>query len=211
VIGDRSFGASPAVVGRHAAAFVEALQGGGVAACAKHFPGHGDTSQDSHHELPRLHHDLARLRRVELPPFRAALEAGVASVMTAHVLLPALDRERPATLSPAALRLLRGELGFDGVVFSDDLEMRALADRFPIGERVLGALHAGVDALLVCSDEALWEQALAALETAPASLLAAPLRRVAELKARFAARDGSALAAAGPPYADHLRLARELA
>jgi beta-N-acetylhexosaminidase len=127
------------------------------------------------------------------------------------VLLPALDRDRPATLSPAVLRLLREELGFDGVVFSDDLEMRAVADRFPIGERVLGALRAGVDALLVCSDEALWQQALAALEAAPAALLAAPLRRVAALKARFAGGDGAPLAAAGPPYPDHLRLARDLA
>ncbi len=212
VIGDRSFGASPAEVGRHAAAFIEALQAGGVAACAKHFPGHGDTAQDSHHELPRLAHDLARLRRVELPPFRAAVLAGVASIMTAHVLLPALDGERPATLSPAVLRLLREELGFDGVVFSDDLEMRAVADRFPIRERVLLALRAGVDALLVCSDEALWQEALAALEAAPAPLLEPPLRRVAALKARFGgAPRASEVAAAGPPYEAHRRLARELA
>jgi beta-N-acetylhexosaminidase len=212
VIADRSFGASPAQVGRHAAAFVEALQAGGVAACAKHFPGHGDTTQDSHHELPRLAHDLARLRRLELTPFRAAIRAGVASVMTAHVLFPALDAERPATLSPSVLRLLREELGFDGVVFSDDLEMRAVADRFPIGEGVVLALRAGVDALLVCSDEALWQRALGALEAAPVPLLEAPLRRVAALKARFAGgARASGVAVAGPPYEAHRRLAQELA
>ena len=211
VIGDRAFGATPEEVGRHVRAFVTALQAGGVAACAKHFPGHGDTAQDSHHELPRLDHDLERLRRVELPPFRAAIEAGVASVMTAHVLLPRLDPSLPATLSPAVLRLLREELGFDGVVFSDDLEMRAVADRFPLGERVLGALRAGVDALLVCSDVALWREALAVLEAAPPALLAAPLRRVAALKARFGGDATSFFGATGPPYEEHRRLARELA
>jgi beta-N-acetylhexosaminidase len=211
VIGDRSFGRTPEQVARHARAFILALQAGGVAACAKHFPGHGDTAQDSHHELPRLDHDLARLRAVELPPFRAAIEAGVASVMTAHVLLPRLDAERPATLSPAALRLLREELGYDGVVFSDDLEMRAVADRFPIRERVLGPLRAGVDALLVCSDMALWHEALLVLEAAPATLLEAPLRRVAALKARYAGSAARPVAAAGPPYEAHQRLARELA
>jgi beta-N-acetylhexosaminidase len=211
VIGDRSFGRTPGQVARHARAFVTALQAGGVAACAKHFPGHGDTAQDSHHELPRLDHDLGRLREVELPPFRAAIEAGVASVMTAHVLLPRLDPERPATLSPAALALLREELGYDGVVFSDDLEMRAVADRFPIRERVLGPLHAGVDALLVCSDLALWHEALLVLESAPPALLEAPLRRVAALKARYAAGATPEVASAGPPYEAHRRLARELA
>lgn len=211
VIGDRSFGRTPEQVSRHARAFIEALQAGGVAACAKHFPGHGDTAQDSHHELPRLEHDLARLRAVELPPFRAAIEAGVASVMTAHVLLPRLDAEFPATLSPAALALLRDELGYDGVVFSDDLEMRAVADRFPIRERVLGALRAGVDALLVCSDMALWYEALRALEAAPPALLEAPLRRVAALKARFAGASAEPLVATGPPYEAHQQLARSLA
>jgi beta-N-acetylhexosaminidase len=212
VIGDRSFGPTPERVARHARAFVEALQAGGVAACAKHFPGHGDTDEDSHLRLPRLDHDLARLRRIELPPFRAAIEAGVASVMTAHVLLARLDPSRPATLSQAALRLLRKELGFEGVVFSDDLEMSAVADRYPIRERVRGALHAGVDALLVCSDVPLWEEAIAVLEAAPPGPLGAPLRRVAALKARFGATGSAGLAApTGPPYAAHQRLARELA
>jgi beta-N-acetylhexosaminidase len=212
VIGDRSFGPTPERVARHARAFVQALQAGGVAACAKHFPGHGDTDEDSHLRLPRLDHDLPRLRRIELPPFVAAIEAGVASVMTAHVLLPRLDPSRPATLSRAALRLLREELGFEGVVFSDDLEMRAVADRYPLRERVLGALRAGVDALLLCSDVALWEEAIAVLEAAPPALVAASLRRVAALKARFGASGTAELAGAptGPPYEAHQRLARAL-
>lgn len=212
VIGDRSFGETPDRVASHGAAFVEGLQGGGVAACAKHFPGHGDTLRDSHHELPTLAHDLERLRRVELPPFRAALRAGVASVMTAHIVFPALDPDRPATFSPAIVSLLRRELGFEGVIFSDDLEMRAVADGHSIEERVRGCLAAGVDALLVCSDHALWEEALAVLEGMPRAVLAEPLRRMAALKARFAgaARDRALhSAAAGPPYVEHARLAAQ--
>ena len=208
VIGDRSFARTPEEVARHARAFIAALQAGGVAACAKHFPGHGDTAQDSHHELPRLDHDLERLRRVELPPFRAAIEAGVASVMTAHVLLPALDPDLPATLSPRALAILRGELGYDGVVFSDDLEMRAVADRFPIEARVELAIRAGVDAVLACSELPLWEPALAHLESLPRALLADPLRRIAALKARFAR--GPRFAPGTPPYPEHLALAEDL-
>ena len=212
VIGDRSFARTPEEVALHARHFILSMQAEGVAACAKHFPGHGDTAQDSHLELPRLEHDLERLRRVELPPFRAAIEAGVASVMTAHVLLPRLDPARPATLSPAALGLLREELGFDGVVFSDDLEMRAVADRFSPAERVLGALRAGVDGLLICSDEALWGEALRLLESAPDALLERALARVRALKARFAGAGLRAAASPGaPPYEAHRRLAAELA
>jgi beta-N-acetylhexosaminidase len=208
VIGDRSFARTAEEVSRHARAFIAALQAGGVAACAKHFPGHGDTAQDSHLELPRLDHDLARLASVELPPFRAAIEAGVASIMTAHVLLPRLDPDRPATLSPRALAILRGDLGYDGVVFSDDLEMRAVADRWSIEDRLELSLRAGCDALLVCSDVALWERGLAHLETLPAALLGEPLRRVADLKARFAGRARAGFGA--PPYADHVALADDL-
>ena len=135
VIGDRSFSSDPGVVGRLGAALALGLQSAGVAACAKHFPGHGDTSQDSHTHLPRLPHALERLRRVELPPFAALARAGVASVMTAHVVFEALDAERPATLSAPVLRLLRDEVGFDGCCVSDDLEMKAVAEHFPL-ERV---------------------------------------------------------------------------
>ncbi|HET8732938.1 MAG TPA: beta-N-acetylhexosaminidase, partial [Anaeromyxobacteraceae bacterium] len=106
VIGDRSLSRDPERVGRLGAALARGLQSAGVAACAKHFPGHGDTSQDSHVALPRLAHSLERLEAVELPPFRALARAGVASVMTAHVVFEALDPKRPATLSPSVMRLL---------------------------------------------------------------------------------------------------------
>src|SRR5690349_19053310 len=119
VIGVRSFGADARLVARHTAAFVGGLQEAGVAACVKHFPGHGDTAVDSHHDMPRIDADLATLGARELVPFRAALAAGTKAVMSAHILLPAVDRSLPATLSPAALTgLLRarpadGGLGFD--------------------------------------------------------------------------------------------------
>ncbi len=150
VIGDRSLSRDPRQVARLGVALARGLQGAGVAACAKHFPGHGDTAQDSHRDLPRLPHDLARLRAVELVPFRALAAAGVASVMTAHVVFEALDPVRPATLSPPVLELLRSECGHQGCVVSDDLEMRAVADHFALEEAVPAALRAGVDALLVC-------------------------------------------------------------
>src|SRR5207248_840352 len=124
VIGIRSFGSDPELVARHVAAFVEGLQRCRVAACAKHFPGHGDTAQDSHHELPRAEGDL----EAALVPFRAAIEAGVKSIMTAHIVVPSYG-ELPATVSRRLLTdLLRGELGFDGLVVTDALEMRGLAD-----------------------------------------------------------------------------------
>jgi beta-N-acetylhexosaminidase len=132
------------------AALALGLQSQGVAACAKHFPGHGDTSQDSHVALPRLPHSLERLEAVELAPFRALARAGVASVMTAHVVFEALDPERPATLSPAVMRLLRDRCGFDGAALSDDLEMAAVAAHYPLEEVAPGAVAAGVDGLLVC-------------------------------------------------------------
>lgn len=153
IIGDRSFGDDPELVGRHGAAFVEGLQGGGVAACAKHFPGHGDTDVDSHLDLPVVDHSMSRLRDVELRPFRHAIEAGVATIMTAHVLVRELDDKLPATLSPRILGLLlRGELGFDGVIVSDDLEMKALAAHWSFADSAVLAAEAGCDLLPVCKE-----------------------------------------------------------
>ena len=124
VIGDRSFGERPEEVARHVAAFVRGLQASGVIACAKHFPGHGDTAVDSHLALPVVEREEPDLRRTELPPVRAAVEAGVGTVMSSHVVYPTWDEDLPATLSPRVIpRLLREELGYDGVVFSDDLEI----------------------------------------------------------------------------------------
>ncbi len=209
VIGDRSFGREPERVARHARAFIEAMQQAGVAACAKHFPGHGDTNEDSHVALPRVDHPLARLREVELVPFRAAALAGVASMMTAHVLLPCLDPRVPATLCGAALELLRHEIGYDGVVFGDDFEMAAVARHFPPREATRRALEAGVDALLVCSRSDMRDEVIAELESLPAGRLEPGLRRVAALKRRFAG--GRRAGPAGPPYPEHAELAARLA
>jgi len=214
VIGDRSFSRDPNRVAEHARSFVTAMQAAGVAACAKHFPGHGDTASDSHFELPRLDHDLARLHAVELPPFRAAIEAGVSSLMTAHVSIPELDGDRPATLSPAIMAICRDELGYDGVVFSDDLEMKAVADRYDPEQLVCGALASRVDAFLVCRDVALRDEVLALLERQPAADLATPLRRVSQLKQRYAPAGRAAIsqfaASPAPPYPRHQRLAERL-
>lgn len=151
VIGDRSFSPEVARVVRHARAFASGLAQAGVTTCGKHFPGHGDTSQDSHHTLPRLPHDLERLRRVELAPF-AALAAELPCIMTAHVVFEALDPSGPATLSPRVItNLLRDEIGFRGLVWSDDLEMKAVAERHSMDEIACRAIEAGCDSLLVCS------------------------------------------------------------
>jgi len=208
VIGDRSFSRDPGEVARHAAAFVEALQSEGVAACAKHFPGHGDTSVDSHVELPRLDHDLERLRRSELPPFRAAAAAGVASVMTAHVLVPQLHSRLPATLAREIIDLLRGEIGFDGLVFGDDFEMAAIADHFTPEFATRAALEAGVDALLVCKRADMRAEVLRALEAAPEARLGPALERMAAFKRDYSG--GRCATGAAPPYPEHVALAERL-
>ncbi len=186
VIGDRSFAADSATVAKLGAAFVRGMQGAGVAACGKHFPGHGDTDVDSHVGLPRISHPLSRLREVEWPPFRAAIAAGLGAVMTAHVVVEQLDEERPATLSAAALAPLRRELGFAGVIVSDDLEMKAVADHYRVDAMAALGLNAGVDVFLVCHapDQilALYRAIVQAAESARIShdtLLAAEKRLVA--------------------------------
>ncbi|OEJ25088.1 sugar hydrolase [Streptomyces agglomeratus] len=150
VIGVRSFGADPHLVARHTAAYVEGLQAAGVAACTKHFPGHGDTAVDSHHALPRIDVDLDTLHARELVPFRAAIAAGSKSVMSAHILLPALDPSRPATLSPRILTgLLREELGYDGLIITDGMEMQAISATYGIERGSVMAIAAGADAICV--------------------------------------------------------------
>jgi beta-N-acetylhexosaminidase len=151
VIGDRSFGDDPELVGRMAAAMIGGLQNAGVAACAKHFPGHGDTDVDSHLDLPAVDHPRSRLEDVELRPFRRAIAARVATIMTAHVLVRELDDKLPATLSPRIVQgLLREELGYGGVIVSDDLEMKAVAKHWGPGEAAVLAAQAGCDILPVC-------------------------------------------------------------
>jgi beta-N-acetylhexosaminidase len=150
VIGVRSFGADPALVARHTAAYVTGLQSAGVAACTKHFPGHGDTAVDSHHALPRIDADTATLTARELSPFRAAIDAGTRAVMSAHILIPALDPDRPATLSHRALtELLRGELGYTGLIVTDGMEMRAISATYGIERGSVLAIAAGADAICV--------------------------------------------------------------
>ena len=163
VIGDRALAESPADVARFGRVVIETLQGEGIAACGKHFPGHGDTSTDSHHELPLIEHPPDRLDAVEWVPFKAAVGAGVASIMSAHILVPALDEERPATLSPAIIGgVLKRQLGFEGLVLTDDLEMKAISARYPAAEATVQAIGAGCDAVLLCG--ASQEPQFAALE-----------------------------------------------
>jgi beta-N-acetylhexosaminidase len=150
VIGVRSFGADPALVSRHTAAYVEGLQSVGIAACTKHFPGHGDTGVDSHLALPRIDVDTATLHARELAPFRAAIAAGTRAVMSAHILVPALDPDRPATLSrPVLTDLLRGELGYQGLIVTDGMEMRAISGTYGIERGTVLAVAAGADAICV--------------------------------------------------------------
>ena len=154
IIGTRSFGDSTALVSRHAAAAVHGLQSAGVAACAKHFPGHGSTREDSHTMVATIDGDLARVRERDMPPFAAAIAAGVAAIMPGHLRLPGVTGNLPATQSVAALGwLLRGELGFTGVIISDALEMRAVSGRNGIADAAVRAVAAGVDLLCLGRDQ----------------------------------------------------------
>ena len=217
VINVRAWGEQPATSGALAAAFIRGLQAEGVLSCAKHFPGHGDTCVDSHLELPLLPHDRARLEAIELPPFRAAIAAGVSAVMTAHLLLPALDGAQPATLSPAVLSgLLRRELGFGGLVVTDALVMEAISGHVGAGEAAVQAVAAGADLVLMPADA---DGAIAALT---AAVTAGRLSR--EQLERSAGRRRAALAGLGEsriapaagdagllePFAPDTTLAREL-
>ncbi|WP_330332540.1 glycoside hydrolase family 3 protein [Streptomyces sp. NBC_00536] len=150
VIGVRSFGDGTDLAARHTAAYVEGLQAAGVAASTKHFPGHGDTNVDSHHAMPRIDADLDTLYARELVPFKAAIAAGTKAVMSAHILVPALDPTRPATLSPQILTgLLRKELGYEGLIITDGMEMQAIAATYGIERGTVLAIAAGADAICV--------------------------------------------------------------
>jgi len=210
IIGDRSFSSDPEEVSRHACAFTLALQATGIAACGKHFPGHGDTAVDSHLTLPHLDGDWDRLRAVELPPFSALAKCGVASIMTAHVLLRRVDPEHPATLSPVAIGCLREELGYDGLVFTDDIEMAAVADRYTPADLTRLALEAGADSLLVCRRADLRMEVLEALESLPATLLEPSMRRMTEFKRQYSGGRAGSEHAGAPPYLENQELARRL-
>jgi beta-N-acetylhexosaminidase len=196
IIGDRALADDAETAARLGAAIVRGLQGNGVAACGKHFPGHGDTATDSHLELPLVEHPPDRIRRVECVPFQRAIDADVAFIMTAHILVPALDEEQPATLSERILGgLLRGELGFTGAVLSDDLEMKALASRWPVPEAAVRAVAAGCDGVLIChGDIAVQVETLEALVHAvedgriPGTRIDDALQRLRRAKERFLAK-----------------------
>ena len=195
VIGDRALAERAEDVARLGRTIVRVLQREGIAACGKHFPGHGDTAVDSHHELPLVEHPPDRIDAVELVPFRAAIDEGVAAIMTAHILMPAFDEERPATLAPAVVDgLLKKKLGFGGLVLSDDLEMRAISGRYGIPEATVAAIAAGCDAVLMCG--ASQEPQAAALEalikaveggTLPVKRVEDALVRHRRIKERFLA------------------------
>jgi beta-N-acetylhexosaminidase len=190
IVGVRSFGSDPALVSRHVAAFVRGLQGVGVAACAKHFPGHGDTEEDSHVALPEVTSDRDTIFAQALPPFRAAVEADVRAIMTAHIRVPALD-DLPATVSHTILHgLLREELGFDGLVITDALEMQGLAGSVGIEEGAVLAVAAGADAL--CLGAVLGDDDASSILAALVDAVAAG--RLAEERLREAARRVDAVA-----------------
>ena len=206
-IGTRSFGSDPALVSRHAAAAVLGLQAAGVAATAKHFPGHGSTRSDTHEVVASISGDLAEVWRRDLPPFQAAIAAGTAAIMPGHLRLPELTGELPASLSPAAMTgLLRGELGFSGVIVSDALEMRAVSARYGIAEAAVMAVIAGVDLLCLGRDtgEDVYQAIVAALSEAarsgrlPAERLEDAADRVARLRTWLAASRAARSARAVP-------------
>jgi beta-N-acetylhexosaminidase len=195
VVGTRSFGSDPGLVARHVTAAVAGLQGAGLAACAKHFPGHGSAAADSHLTLATVSGTLAELRARDLPPFAAAIAAGSLAIMPGHLRVPELTGDLPATFSQAAvLGLLRGELGFDGVVISDGMEMKAASGAFGIPKAAVLAVTAGVDLLCLGrdTDEAMYYAVRAALADAVASgrldgdRLAEAADRVAGLRAWLA-------------------------
>ena len=212
IIGDRAFASDPAEVARCGLAFQRGLLSGGIVPCGKHFPGHGDTDRDSHTDLPIVHRRRAQLEAVELLPFRAAVAAKMPLLMTAHVVYSALDPGQPATLSRSIVHgVLREELGYEGVVVSDDLEMRAISNRLPVSEAAVTALRAGVDWLLVCTD---FEQSLATSDRTTealasgeldASALISASRRIEQLPRPAAFGEPCAM-----PVAEHAALCERI-
>ena len=194
IIGDRSYGGEPATVSAFGVARIRGLQSQGVAACAKHFPGLGAVTRDPHKVLPTIALDWTAIRTVHLMPFRAAIQAGVATIMSSHVCYPALGDPPglPATFSKRLIRdLLRRELRFPGLILTDDLEMGALRTFGPMGEAAIRATEAGHDLLLICSDLAAAEEAFSSLKQAYQSgrlsqaELAASVERAAVVRRKF--------------------------
>jgi beta-N-acetylhexosaminidase len=191
VIGIRSFGENPASVAELVAAMVEGIQSTGVAATGKHFPGHGNTSGDSHHSLPYLHHDLDIFQEVEFPPFQAAIDAGIKLIMSAHIAVPAIDGPAapPATLSSNLIQgVLRDGMGFEGVSVTDAMDMNAIPQDEKVGESAKAAANAGMDLLLLTTNQDVNQRIYDSLISAyfqgelKQDILAASLERIAALK-----------------------------
>jgi beta-N-acetylhexosaminidase len=164
IIGERAFGRDATTAARRALAFARGLDAANILSCGKHFPGHGDTDTDSHLELPRIDHSWDRLDKIELAPFRLAAVAKLPMIMTAHVVFAALDATRPATLSEKVVTgLLRNRLGYQGVIVSDDLDMKAISETVGVERASVEAIRAGCDVLLLCRDEKCQAQAEEAL------------------------------------------------
>lgn len=163
----RSFGADPEQVARLGRTFLRGLEQGGVLGCAKHYPGHGDAHVDPHEDLPVFHGDRKRLEQVELVPFREAVAAGVPLVMTAHILLPKIDPEHPASLSRTMLQdVLRRQFSFGGVILIDDIGMGAIRRRYGLGDAAVRAIQAGTDLVAICHDWPAVQPTIEAVEKA---------------------------------------------
>ena len=192
IIGNRAYGSHPNQVCQFGVAVMQGLQDNGVIPCGKHFPGHGDTTTDSHKVLPVVNADRSRLDEVELVSFRHAIAQGLPTMMTAHVHYPALDPDAPATLSHFILTdLLRNELGFQGVTLTDDMEMRAILDHGTIGEASVRSLQAGADMVLICHQRDRQTEAILAIEQAldrgelSIENLTCRFERISKLKQKF--------------------------
>ena len=192
IIATRAFGTTPQQVIDFALPVMHAHIDNGVIPCGKHFPGHGDTLLDSHTDLPVVNHDKTRLREVEFKPFKAAIDAQIPMIMMAHIVMAGLGERFPSTLSPTVVTdILRGELGFNGVIVSDDLEMDAIIDRFSTFKAVLLGIKAGVDMFLVCKSQHLWlplcKQIVEAVKdnAEMQEKIFASARRIIELKSKY--------------------------
>jgi len=208
VIGDRSFGSDGNAVAQHVRNLVRGFQTAGVAACAKHFPGHGATPVDSHDELPHLMVDSKTLSQIDLAPFRAAIEVGIDLVMAGHLLVPVLDQWHPSPFSTKTLSLLRNELGFQGVIATDDLDMAAVASRYTPRAMVEQGTEAGVDLFLCCRDRRRLYGLLEALDRCSIQSLVPSIGRVQSL--RKSLRRNPKECAGVPPYTRHRELATSL-
>ena len=196
-IGERSYGEEPELVSRMGAASVEGFEEAGIASSAKHFPNHGPAATDSHEHLPVIEHDIGTIESYDLPPFRAAVEAGVPMVMAGHLLYPAVDAERPASLSPRWISMLREEVGFDGVIVTDDLAMAGASGGRPPARAAVGALKAGADLLIVSNPPQqqadAYEAVVAAVESGeiPEQRIRDSVGRILEVKKAYGFASGS--------------------